>query len=264
MKIIKEYLPPVFIKKFTRLFYGWSGDYASWDEAKKKTSGYSNGIILEQVKNSLLKVKNGEAVYERDSVIFNKISYSFPLLAALNIIALNNKGRLNVLDFGGSLGSSYYQNRNFFSDLAQFNWCVVEQHHFVEEGLNSFADKQLHFYYDIASCLQVQKIEVLLLSSVLQYLENPYSFLEAMLVHNFEYVIVDRTPLLAKGKDRITVQSVPKEIYKAKYPCWILNQGKVVNMIREKYDLIFEDELQEKIYLDNASFRFFFFKRKNN
>ena len=59
------------------------------------------------------KVKNGEAVYERDSVLFDEIQYSWGLLAGLEKAALEHDGKLCVLDFGGSLGSTYYQNKQF-------------------------------------------------------------------------------------------------------------------------------------------------------
>jgi hypothetical protein len=52
-------------------------------------------------------VKTGEAVYERDSVLFDEIQYSFPVIAALLRVASANKGKLNVLDFGGSEKSHY-------------------------------------------------------------------------------------------------------------------------------------------------------------
>ena len=45
-------------------------------------------------------MKNGEAVYERDSVLFDEIQYSWGLLAGLQKAALENDGKLCVLDFG--------------------------------------------------------------------------------------------------------------------------------------------------------------------
>jgi putative methyltransferase (TIGR04325 family) len=93
--------------------YGWYGNFKSWQEAKEASTGYDAENILHQVKTSLLKVKNGDAVYERDSVLFDKIEYSWELLAALMWIAAQNKGELHLIDFGGSLGSSYYQNKSF-------------------------------------------------------------------------------------------------------------------------------------------------------
>ena len=56
------------------------------------------------------KVKNGETVYERDSVIFDQIEYSWPVLTGLMCAAAQNSGCLKVLDFGCSLGSSNLEN----------------------------------------------------------------------------------------------------------------------------------------------------------
>lgn len=261
--LLKEFIPPFFLKKVTNLFYGWAGNYSSWKEASDKSYGYDTDIIFNKVKDALLKVKNGEAAYERDSVIFDKIQYSFPLLSALFHVTLKNKNKLNVLDFGGSLGSSYYQNKNFFKDI-ELNWCIVEQPHFVKEGQKTFANDQLHFFYEVESCMENYKIDVLLLSSVLQYIEKPYEFMDYLISKNIEYIVIDRAPLLIKGNDRITIQTVPKNIYDAKYPCWILNEKNVLNQLFKHYDLIFDNQSSEAININNAAFKSFFLKRKRN
>ncbi len=75
--------------------YGWFGNYAIWDEAKKQCTGYDTTSILEKVKQAILKVKNGEAAYERDSVIFDTIEYSEPLLNIFKSITKENNGILH-------------------------------------------------------------------------------------------------------------------------------------------------------------------------
>ena len=45
-----------------------------------------------------MKVKKGEAVYERDSMIFDQIEYSWPVLFGLMWAAAQNSGYLKVLD----------------------------------------------------------------------------------------------------------------------------------------------------------------------
>ena len=47
--------------------YGWFGDYANWALAKAQTTGYDDGVILNKVKNALLKVKKG-VLYKVDSI----------------------------------------------------------------------------------------------------------------------------------------------------------------------------------------------------
>ena len=105
-KALEGMTPPLLMNALKSKFgsYGFSGNYSTWEEAKASSEGYDSGSILDKVKEALLKVKNGQAVYERDSVLFDEIEYSWPLLAALLWISSRHDNRLNLVDFGGSLG----------------------------------------------------------------------------------------------------------------------------------------------------------------
>ncbi len=258
-KIIPGFLKIIIIP----LFYGWRGNYDNWNIAKTKCSGYDSPIILEKVKESALKVKNRQVAFERDSVIFSEVQYSFPLLSGLLWIAARNNGKLNVLDYGGSLGSSYFQNKRFLDTLSDVHWCIVEQPNFVQAGLEDFSSDRIHFYYTIAECLKSNKIDVVLFSSVLQYLENPYELLEDIKSGTFDYVIIDRTPFI-KGEDRITVQKVSPKIYKAKYPCWFFNKSKFLNFMSPSYELILEFDAQDKANITSEFKGFLLKKNKQN
>lgn len=239
-------------------FYGWSGNYSTWQKAEKYSSGYNRNEILEKVKLSMLKVKTGSAVYERDSFIFNEIQYSFPLLSSLMWIAARNYGKLNVLDFGGSLGSTYYQNKLFLDSLQEVNWCIVEQEEFVKTGIEHFSNVRLKFYFSIEECLEKEKIDVILFSSVLQYLEDPFKLLENAKSKGIKYIIVDRTPFVI-GTDRITVQKVNPEIYKASYPCRFFNKQKFIFSFSPDYKLIVDFEALDKANIV-SEFRGFLFE----
>lgn len=235
-KFILRLTPPILldiIKSFIRKEYGWFGNYATWEEAKKDTTGYDCRDILEKVKSSLLKVKNGKAVHERDSVLFDTIQYSWPLLAGLMFASAKCKGSVRVLDFGGSLGTTYYQNRRFLEKIDEVSWNIVEQRHFVDCGREHFENDRLHFYYDIDSCIKKQNPNILILSSVLQYIERSYELLEKLLKYNFTFVLIDRMPFSSGNRDRIVVQKVPPIIYKASYPCWLLDENKLIAYFRK-------------------------------
>ena len=237
-KIIKDLLPPVVVKLYkNRVFqYGLFGNYLSWDEAKKHATGYDSEIILEKVKNSLLKVKTGAAVHERDSVLFQKTEYSWPLLAGL-LKASANGGELRVLDFGGSLGTTYFQNRIFLRDLKKVQWSIVEQKNFVAVGKRFFEDQQLKFYDNLDICVRETNPNVIILSSSIQYIEEPYKLLERLLNFGAEYLIVDRTPLISE-KSRIVIQKVNPIIYNASYPSWLLNESELVSFLQQRYSLL--------------------------
>jgi putative methyltransferase (TIGR04325 family) len=196
-------------------------------------------LILGKVRDSLLRVRNGQAVYERDSVLFDKTEYSWPLLAALLWCAARNKAHLNLLDFGGSLGSSYYQNRRFTRQLSSVRWNVVEQRNFVECGKRIFEDDELRFYFDVESCWHAQHPKLILFSSVLQYLEAPADVLETTLAYPFQFVLVDRTPFFVDDiPDRIAVQRVPERIYRASYPIRFFNEERFLRHFAKRYALV--------------------------
>ena len=105
-------VPPLAVRLFQKLRkknWEYSGVYSSWQEAEKNAGGYDAAEILEKVFSATQKVLAGEAVFERDSVLFYQEEYNIPLLKALFQIA-RQKGRLHVLDFGGALGSVFFQN----------------------------------------------------------------------------------------------------------------------------------------------------------
>lgn len=267
--LVKEITPPFVWKALKKINqfekYGFFGDYSSWQAALADSDGYDASLILDKVKESMLKVKNGEAVYARDSFILEKKEYSFPILVILLKIIYENDGCLNILDFGGSLGCHYYQYRDFLLDLnlKHFKWNVVEQKNFVECGKTFFENEQLKFYIDINTCLKHQNPDAIFLSGVIQCLEKPYEFLETLINDNdFSYILIDRLALIPDRRDRLTIQKVSPVIYNSSYPSWFFNETKFLKYFQEKYDLIFEFQGTDQVNI-LSEFKGFIFKKKN-
>jgi putative methyltransferase (TIGR04325 family) len=244
-------------RRFGHRRYGWFGDYTSWQQASRNCTGYDAANILEKVKTATLCVKNGQATYERDSLLFDTVEYSWPLLAHLLWIAGNNNSRLSVVDFGGALGSSYFQNRQYLGTIRELKWSVVEQQNFVQTGREYIAGGQLQFFETIDETLERQgRNDVLLLSCVLPYLEKPYDFLDTIALKQFPYIIVDNTYFSLERKDRLTVQVVPPAIYQASYPAWFLDIAKVKLALAGNYELVNEFENDQFLYLDGEKIRY--------
>jgi len=220
--------------------YGFFGFYESWDKAKAKSTGWNADNVLKKVSESLLKVKNGQAVYERDSVLFDKIQYSEPLLAILQRAAIEHSGELRVLDFGGSLGTTYFQNRQFLSSLKKLEWRIVEQENYAQEGIKHFQNEQLKFFTDFQQALAGEKPDVLIVSSVIQYLPKPFEMIEKFLSSGIEYIVFDRTSFLAGTDHKIAIQKVKPSIYEATLPIWFFNYEKFLRQFTDKYDLVEE------------------------
>jgi putative methyltransferase (TIGR04325 family) len=218
-----------------------TGNYSSWAEALAASTGYYLPEFVERTREATLKVKKGQAVYERDSVLFDKIQHSFQILTVLLRAALENEGCLTVIDFGGAFGTTYFQCRKLLEPIRLLRWLIVDQPLQIEHGRRDFQSDELRFFQSPKEVFSQHQPHVLLLSSVLPYMPTPYELLTELLPHSVPYVVVDRTFFLARDADRLTVQHGPHEIYPGSYPAWFLSQRRLVEKVSAGgYELLFD------------------------
>ncbi len=237
-KALKSFLPLILLEYWRSYRSPWKGDYIDWNSAKADCGSYNSEIIFDKVFDSTLKVKNNKAVYERDSVLFEKKEYSWPLAFALAWCCSENN-KLEVLDFGGALGSSFYQNKDFLN-LSKTKWVVVEQDRFVKLGNSKIADKNLKFESSIENAFNSYQINFVLISSTLQYLDDPYLILQSISSFKPKYIFLDRLSIVDKERDIITKQTVSSDIYEASYPCRFFNKKNIYSLLEKDYELISE------------------------
>ena len=242
-RALKAITPAAIWNWLSRLRTSWrrdlircSGDYDSWSEALSASGTYGDPAISDRVISAARKVRNGEAAFERDGVAFPHLEYNFPLALAL-LRAGARDGRINVVDFGGSLGSSYFQTRAVLGGVLPIRWAVVEQANLVEAGRREFSDTELSFHETIEEARALAGSGVLLLSGVLQYLPDPAGFVEDALSHAFPTVVIDRMPFIVHARARLTVQHVPEQIYPASYPAWFFDES-LLQKLKPQYRLI--------------------------
>lgn len=221
----------------TKVGTGYVGEFETWHEAKAGMTGYSDPAIAKQVAAGAAEVVAGRKAYERDSVTFEKRQYAFPIATAL-LWAARSRSELNVIDFGGGLGTSYYQNRPFLQSVARLNWVIVEQQTFVEQGNLLFRDGQVSFHADLGKALAVSDPHIVLLSSSLQYVERPYDILEIISRAKAEIIVVDRTLFSDSSHDVVTRQHVSADIFSAVIPTWIFSESKFLDYMQLNYALV--------------------------
>ena len=199
-----------------------------WDQAQRQSTGYAAGNIVDRVAAATREVVAGRALYERDSVLFHTWDFPYQIVAALLDSALAHDGRLDVIDVGGSLGSTYRQCLPFLRHVPHLRWHVVEQAGFVEAGRREFSSVQLQFWHAAQEVPLDGPPCFVLLSSVLQYLPEPDQMLQSLLRLPASHLLIDRTPMSALATHRLCVQHVPRSIYEASYPCWVLSRSKLL------------------------------------
>jgi putative methyltransferase (TIGR04325 family) len=244
--LIQKWVPSVFLTIYQKYWKksGWFGNYATWEAAEKDCDGYDSAAILARVVEATRQVRDGKAAFERDSVLFYEHELDEQLLIMLTQIKdnLNDIEPLIVLDFGGALGSTYWQHKRILSGW-NLKWIVVEQKHFVEIGQKEFENNQLKFAFTIEEVCKIEKPTIVLFNSVLQYLEKPFTFIETVENQGINNVFIGRTPSFDGEKDRIMQQIVPPKIYKASYPSWVFSISALKNKLIKNTEYTIHSEL---------------------
>lgn len=259
----KQFLPPIAITILRRILakqYISFVCYPSWEQAEQASEGYAADSVIQKVRKAAKLVFDGEAVYERDSVVFDEIEYSYPLLASL-LFAAANSNSLRVIDFGGALGTTFQQNRRFLSKLKNIcEWRIVEQQEFVDIGKIEFTNGNISFYETIEEANK-DGVDVMLFGSSIGYVPNPYSFLEKAKATKAPYIIFDRTAITNEAQDTFAVQHVPPSIHKASYPIRNFSYNNIIQSLDDEYELIekWECDLQADSHTTAMGF---IFKRK--
>jgi len=224
--------------KTQNIGYGYSGTYDNWADAMTSSGGYQDPQIAKIVCESARSVFLGKVMYERDSVTFASRQYSFQIAAALMWVGLHNNRSLKVLDFGGGFGTSYVQNKPFLAMLDKVTWTIVEQKTFINEARRHFQKFGLIFSENIFQSLSEDKPNLVLLSSSLQYVENPWDVLTGIVESEVEMIVFDRTLFSDESLDFITQQRVPEAIFSALIPVWVFSESKFIEFMDRRYKLI--------------------------
>jgi putative methyltransferase (TIGR04325 family) len=209
-----------------------------WAEARLQATGYGTAKIADAVKEASLRVRDGESVHERDGVNFSTIEYCWPVLSGLLLAASGQNGELRVIDFGGSLGTTYFQNRKYFDELRSVKWGIVEQPSFSKIGRAEFANEELSFHLQFELACEEVRPSVIHFGSSLQYVEDPRLLLASAAASGAKHLILDRTPLHAGPRDILTVQTVPESIYEGEYPAWIFSKDLLFHDLSKQWNLL--------------------------
>jgi putative methyltransferase (TIGR04325 family) len=234
-------VPPALLDAFRRRtgrHLRFAGHPASWEDAARRSGGYSATHILDTVTDATRAVISGAARWERDGVLLNDADPPFAVLTALWRAARLANRNLEVVDFGGSLGSTYRQCRPLLEGIGTLRWRVIEQAAFVQRGQTEFSTPELSFHVS-ADCLPTPEgARAVLASSVLQYLAEPFTVLDSLTRIGARHMIIDRTPMHDGTVDRLCIQHVPRHIYEASYPCRLLSRPRLLTYLQRHWRLV--------------------------
>ena len=207
---------------FNKIYF--SSQKKNWKIALESSSSYQSQLIFDKVINCYEEIKNKNCeFYERDGLILDTKPNESDLIEFLKINLSKKKDTLEVLDFGGSLGSRFFSNYNFIKDNT-IHWNIIEQEQFVNYGKKNLEKKNLSFFYDLSDCIKKKKIDCIIFSGSLQYFENYFDLLNKINETSIKYIFIDYLPLSNYKQNKIFVQNIPKKIVYSSYPIHILSK----------------------------------------
>jgi putative methyltransferase (TIGR04325 family) len=214
------------------------GDYTYWSNAASDCVGYDAYEIAEKVSLATLQVIEGKAKYARDGVVFYESHFNWPLIAVIQRIALMSGKPIRVLDFGGAFGDVYLQNRPLIDDQIVF-WRVVEQDTMLKTA--NYLPKVGKLFFGRFEDQEASNFDLIIVSSVLQYLPNYEQMISALVSLNAAGIFVDRTSFTEKTRyqHRVTKQVVRPPLYEASYPCVFFCKKTFISLF-DPYEIQFE------------------------
>ncbi|MDW8211623.1 MAG: methyltransferase, TIGR04325 family [Cytophagales bacterium] len=263
-KIVRKIRELFFFEQFHQIY--WKGLYPDWQAAMHRARGYDDEAILERVKKAIIEVKEGRAVFERDGEVFYHTEYNYPLATFLLKVAIENNGKLRVLDFGGSLGSTWLQHRALLEKL-DVKWHIVEQPHFVAAGREIFKNHPVLSFYNQIEEIPEKKDLFIVASGVLQCINNYQNILQRLIALHANYFYIDRLPLTSKSTHLLTLQFVRRnDGVEESYPSWVFSKELFLRKLNHAYRLVSEgkslDIVAAKVkglpgYFDNFCWLYF-------
>lgn len=178
-----------------------TGPYPSYEAALAHSSGYDSPLILAKVKQAVVEVLEGRAVYERDGTVFTSLPQGLKLR---ELLCKYLSPTAHVVDFGGGLGGTFINHRDLVS-VGQ-HWSIIEQPAFVKAGqeLAKAYSLPLEFHNNLSEL--GSPVDLFILSSVLPYLSSPYDIAKQVLELVPKFILIDRTAFIDHGEEVWWVQ----------------------------------------------------------
>jgi putative methyltransferase (TIGR04325 family) len=231
----------------TRRPFIWEGIYSQYQDVPSNGAGFDSE---EWISNTRQSTANA---LEWLSCQPNGIPYDIPSyhsLFSLTVALLKQqRERLRVLDFGGGMGMAF---ANLLRSLGEtpnppIDYLVIDNERSCEGGASLFNEKRS---VQFSSTLppDLGDVDLILLSGVLQFVEDYKSLLEKLAAFKPSYWLFTFVP----AGDIPTFASGQKNVPGSTIPVWFFNLDELLQIMRSLgYHLIFKAAMERKFDMSN-------------
>ncbi|MDB0022452.1 methyltransferase, TIGR04325 family [Flavobacteriaceae bacterium] len=233
----------------------------SWDHALKNSHNYNQDKLVNNIFLSTQNVLKKKYKYESDGINFNNLNIDHNFLESLKKCIKTDNTIL--LDFGGSLGTTFFKYHDLISKNKLIEWFIIEQEKIFEKSKILNFPINLKFFKNIDE-IQV-KPDIILLGSVLQYIEHHNKLLTKLISLKPNYVFIERTIFSINNLEPIYIQENYFNFKKTSYPVRAISLKLLIKfMLKANYIVVNKYENKDIIAGDNVKVNSILFKKKSN
>ena len=190
--MVRNFIPPI-VERFTRrrtpsVFK----EYQNYGAALAESDTYEASDIIDVVAKKT-EIFRGQLANGRVPTIARRQT-----IQNLFVISYIRPDRpLDVLEFGGACGASYFEVAHLLPDRIR-SWHVVETSAMTARAREVFQDSRLSFHDNLADATAEMKTRDLIIAQgVMQYTPEPLARVDELLALDFDHVYVTRTAVLS-------------------------------------------------------------------
>ena len=191
----------------------------NWESAVSRSSGYQSPQTISTIEGADPVVDKWTADHNFLGSRYLQVASAF--LSGLNPEKLKSETTIYVLDIGGGLGEYFFLIQDNLPNL-KFEWLILETPALCELAKSKHADSSGVSWTDALNDSS-QTFDIVLLSSVIQYVEKPFELIE-MAAQKAPLLIFNRLPLSANGHNLVCIQRPGLFESKGSYPVHILSE----------------------------------------
>jgi len=222
----------------------WDGIYESFDQAPVSGDGFASDVWLADMERytstALMALRNEDGIPEN-------VPQYHALLSILVASLATSKRPLRVIDFGGGMGIGFVNMMRCLPEDMACEYLVVDNEASCDRGRRLFRDfPSLRFTPHLPQ--KFGAVDVLVLSSVLQFVENHEELLTKLAsfaprLWLFTFVPAGNIPTFATAQ-----LNVPESVL----PAWFFNLRELIETIETRgYELIFRSALDRVFDMSN-------------
>ena len=214
----------------------------NWESAVAGSSGYQSPQTISTIEGSDPVVDKGTI---KLSFLGNRyLQVSSAILSGLNPEKMKLDSTIRVLDIGGGLGEYFFLLQSNLSNL-KFEWLILETPALCQLATSKHANSLGVSWTDTLNDKH-QTFDIVLLSSVIQYVEKPFELIE-MAIQKAPLLIFNRMPLSKDPNNLVCIQRPGLLETKGSYPVHILSEHLVVSYLSARGNIMSRWQVPEDV-----------------